>query len=231
MVHNPGNCGRERDTWNPLKNHELNYVLFACSRDNNSQESPYMCYVWNWGFLCSMACTTWIHSHPFLGMICTWELETMMHYSLSVKTYQSPSRLHNGTYIKDAVIVYGYLSFTLPHTLYRQWLEVMLYSSMDNSVNRKVLATASHHRCHVIVVKVEIGLFLMQDLPKLGMDLSSGTLHTISVHILSKTECQIPIGGHWNSPGISLNPKRQGDCVPFHLYTANQGVGPQSTEG
>jgi len=36
-------------------------------------------------------------------------------------------------------------------------------------------------------VKVETTLILMQDLPKLGLNLSSGTSHTISVHVFLKT--------------------------------------------
>ena len=37
--------------------------------------------------------------------------------------------------------------------------------------------------------KVEIGLILMQHLPKLGgLDLSSGTSHSISVHVFLKTQ-------------------------------------------
>ena len=57
----------------------------------------------------------------------------------------------------------------------------------------------------------------MQASPKLGLDLSSGTVahHTPSVCMLCwrpKPECQMPIWGHWSGVWISLN---LGGCIPL----------------
>jgi len=53
------------------------------------------------------------------------------------------------------------------------------------------------HGAKQFEVKVEIGLILMQHLPKLGLDLwSNSTSHSISVHVFLKTQV----------PNVNLGP-------------------------
>ena len=52
--------------------------------------------------------------------------------------------------------------------------------------------------------------------PKLGLDLSSGTSHTISVHVFLRPVCQMPVWGHQSCIWILLKPICWGICTPFH---------------
>jgi len=52
--------------------------------------------------------------------------------------------------------------------------------------------------------------------PPLGLDLSSGTPHTVSVHVFLSAKC--PLWGHQSGLWTSLNPKHQGGCTPFHTH-------------